>query len=288
MVDKIVKPTLAGKCSDTSKLTYPLLATPKLDGIRCLVINGRALSRTFKDIPNKYIFALVSKLPNGLDGELMCDNAEFSEITGNVMREEGEPTFYYAVFDYFSNKPYNERMEDLKNLKCPKFVRKILPVEIKNEEELLAYEADCLRNGYEGVMTRLPSGHFKQGRSTEKEQILLKIKRFADSEARILSIVEKMTNDNVAEKDNFGRTKRSSALDGMIPAGTMGSLGVVDVKSGIQFNVGSGFNDEFRAEVWANQEKYIGKIIKYKSQEIGKKLAPRFPVWLGMRDKRDM
>jgi len=284
----IRKPMLAGKCSDTSKLTYPLLATPKLDGVRALIINGRAMSRTFKEIPNKHISIILQGLPDGLDGELMCDNAEFSEITGNVMREDGIPDFYYAVFDYFSDEPYNKRMENLKKLKCPEFIRKILPVEIENEEELLAYEADCLRNGYEGVMTRLPSGPYKQGRSTEKEQFLLKIKRFADSEAKILEIVEKTNNENVKEKDAFGRSKRSSAMAGLVLAGTMGALKVKDIKTGIEFGIGSGFNDEFRAEVWANQKKYIGKIIKYKSQEIGAKDAPRFPVYLGMRDKRDM
>ena len=289
----ISKPMLAGRCTDTSKLTYPLLATPKLDGIRCLTIAGedgkvRAVSRTFKDIPNAHINSLVSALEVGLDGELMCDDSTFSEITGNVMREDGEPDFYYAVFDYFSEKSYQERMADLKAWNAPKFVRKILPVEMKNEQDLLEYEQNCLASGYEGIMTRIPNGRYKCGRSTEREQLLLKIKRFVDNEAEIIEIIEKMTNDNVAEKDNFGRTKRSTALDGMVPANTLGAFRVRDVVTGTEFQIGSGFDDAFRKKVWANQSDYIGQILTYKSQEIGSKDAPRFPVFLHLRDKRDV
>ena len=77
---------LAGRLTDINQIRYPVLCTPKLDGIRCLVVDGHAVSRTFKNIPNRYVFGLVSKLDNGLDGELMCDGATFSEITGNMMR----------------------------------------------------------------------------------------------------------------------------------------------------------------------------------------------------------
>jgi DNA ligase-1 len=159
---------------------------------------------------------------------------------------------------------------------------------IKNKDELLAYEATCLSEGYEGVMLRDPNGPYKFGRSTENEGYLLKLKRFQDSEAVILEIVEKTNNENVKEKDAFGRSKRSSAMAGLVLAGTMGAFKVKDVKTGIEFGIGSGFTDEFRAEVWANQKKYIGKIVKYKSQEIGAKDAPRFPVFLSMRHPDDM
>ena len=40
---------LAGKCTNKNNIKYPVLATPKLDGIGCLVIDGNAVSRTFKE-----------------------------------------------------------------------------------------------------------------------------------------------------------------------------------------------------------------------------------------------
>lgn len=36
----ITKPMLAGKCERPEDLRFPILATPKLDGIRCLKIVG--------------------------------------------------------------------------------------------------------------------------------------------------------------------------------------------------------------------------------------------------------
>jgi len=284
----ITKPMLAGKCSDTSNLPYPVLCTPKLDGVRALVVDGKLVTRTFKDFPNSYIRAIGSALPEGFDGEIIMEGKPFSEITHDVMREDGEPDFVYAVFDIYSDDGYAKRMERL--AKCGKYkhVKYILPVEINSEQELLEYEQNCLASGYEGVMIRSPDGPYKFGRSSEREGYLLKLKRFQDSEAEILELVEKMNNDNVAERDAFGRSKRSSGKDGLTPAGTLGAFKVRDIKTGVEFSIGSGFDDAFRAEVWANQKEYVGKIIKYSSQKIGAKDAPRFPVFLGVRDKNDL
>ncbi len=43
-----------------------------------------------------------------------------------------------------------------------------------------------------------------------------------------------------------------------------------------------------RKEVWENKEKYIGKILKYKSQKSGEKDKPRFPTFIGFRNEKDM
>jgi len=52
VIEQITKPMLSGKFDDFDKesleLTYPLLGTPKLDGIRALKINGKLVSRAFK------------------------------------------------------------------------------------------------------------------------------------------------------------------------------------------------------------------------------------------------
>jgi len=40
----ITKPMLASKCEQPEELRFPVLATPKLDGIRCLKIGGKALT----------------------------------------------------------------------------------------------------------------------------------------------------------------------------------------------------------------------------------------------------
>ena len=287
----IKKPILAGRIEDLNTIKYSCLCTPKIDGIRALIVNGEAVTRSFKIFPNNYIRNTLRKIAiEGMDGEIVVKGKSFNEISGDVMREDGKPDFVYKVFDICDNplEPYYSRMEHLS--KCPQLphIEYVLPVIINNETELLAYETKVLSEGYEGVMLRSPGSPYKYGRSTLKESYLLKLKRFVDNEAIILEVYEKMSNQNEAEKDAFGRTKRSTALSGQIPADTLGGFRVKDLKSGIEFGIGSGFDDRLREEVWSHRENYIGKIVKYKSQKIGEKDAPRFPVFLGFRDSKDM
>ena len=43
-MNAITKPMLATKCECPAALRFPVLATPKLDGIRCLKLGGKALT----------------------------------------------------------------------------------------------------------------------------------------------------------------------------------------------------------------------------------------------------
>lgn len=291
----IKKPMLAGKCSDTSTLKYPVLCTPKLDGIRCVVVSGKALSRSFKPIPNEYARTFVEKnCPNGFDGELMI-RGTFQDVTSGIMSRDGQPGFTYAVFDFVKESldtPYDERVKDLEKSVAgigSDKIQAVLPVLIRNEEELLVFEKKCLDEGYEGVIIRDPKGKYKCGRSTEKEGLLLKLKRFEDAEATIVGFGEKMHNENEAKKDELGYTKRSTSKGGLVPAGTLGELRVVcnDFKN--EFGIGTGFDDKLRDQIWKDRKNYIGKIIKFKYQTIGSTSdAPRLPVFLGFRSEDDM
>ncbi|NBX70281.1 MAG: hypothetical protein EBR01_15185, partial [Proteobacteria bacterium] len=70
----IQKPLLAAslKKLTADDLKFPVYATPKLDGIRALKVNGEMVSRTLKPIRNSEISkALKELLPNGSDGEIL-------------------------------------------------------------------------------------------------------------------------------------------------------------------------------------------------------------------------
>lgn len=283
---------LAGKApADLSQLKFPLLATPKLDGIRCLVINGKAVTRTFKPIPNKHIRTCIEALCwDGMDGEILVENRTFNELSGDVRREDGKPAFYYAVFDYVKHHirtTYVDRMSHLQELELPEFCRKILPVEVKDLAELQAFEEKCIEDGYEGAMVRTPGSPYKCGRSSTNEGYLLKIKRFEDDEALIIGVEEMMHNDNVATRDNFGRTERSTNKENMRPAGVMGKL-VCRLPTEVVFEIGTGFTAEERARYWQKRGNLIGKQVKFKHQPSGADEKPRFPVFLGFRDDWDV
>lgn len=102
---QIKKPMLAGNF-DEAKAKFPYLASPKIDGIRFLMVNGVAVSRTFKPIRNKYIQSILSQtLSDGIDGELTVGNS-FQSSTSGIMSIDGEPDFKVWLFDYVDvNQP---------------------------------------------------------------------------------------------------------------------------------------------------------------------------------------
>jgi len=301
-MNKILKPMLAGTLKDVNQLDYSkgYLATQKLDGIRALMIDGKLVSRTFKPIRNNHIRkVLEAVLPDGADGEIVCPG-EFQATSSGVMSADGEPEFTYYMFDYVKDdleKPYSERMCDISYWLVrtgedtnPGFdnIRVLFPTLIESHNELKIFETKCIDDGFEGVILRTPDSPYKCGRSTAKQEWLLKLKRFCDSEAVILGFGEKLHNDNEATKDNFGHTVRSSHKDNKTPMNTLGQLMVKDIKTEVEFSVGSGFNDELRQEIWDNKNKWLNKIIKYKYFPKGVKDKPRHPIYLGVRDKEDL
>jgi DNA ligase-1 len=93
---------------------------------------------------------------------------------------------------------------------------------------------------------------------------------------------------NDKQVNELGNSFRSSHKDNLMAMDTLGALVVRDIKTGIEFNIGSGYTQEVRDEIWANRDKYLGKLAKYKHFEIGVKDKPRFPVFIGMRSEIDL
>ena len=190
------------------------------------------------------------------------------------------------MFDYVDPEvPYHVRLAVLKQLPKHERIRLVPTKRINNADELLAFEAECLERGFEGVMVRRIDGGYKYGRSTVKEQHLLKIKRFSDAEAEIIGTEERQHNDN--EKVGDGLAKRGTSAAGLRPAGDLGAL-VCKTPEGVVFKIGTGFTTEQRVTLWKARRRLIGKLAKYKHFKIGAVEAPRFPVFLGFRDPIDL
>ena len=291
----IKSPMLAATCKDLTKVHFPVLASPKLDGVRCLIMNGVAMSRSFKPIPNVMVQKLALGMFEGLDGELIVGDPTSPNAyrrTMSVVMSEDEPIegLVYWVFDSWgiaASKPqFQRRLESAKTL-C-RGVAKLVPhTLIETPLALEQLEVKYLAMGYEGVMLRDPYGPYKEGRSTEKEGFLLKLKRFCDSEAQVLCANELQMNVNEQTLSPTGHKVRSSKKEGKVDAATMGSLTVRDLKTGVEFDLGTGFSAADRLWWWQN----VGAtklIVKYKYFPTGGKDKPRFPVFLGIRDGRDL
>ena len=204
------------------------------------------------------------------------------------MTGAGKPTVTLHAFDFTgSTSHFKFRYEVLVGLANKlKHVKVVPHVLINNLEELTAYEEECVAQGYEGIMIRDPQGKYKHGRSTTKEGGLLKIKRFEDDEAVVIGCEELMTNLNEQELDNLGHKVRSSKKEGMVPAGKLGAL-IVKHKTFGEFKIGSGFTEDARIKLWRERDELKGRLAKFKYQPSGVKDKPRFPVFLGFRNKID-
>lgn len=291
-MSKPFRPMLAAE-ADLDSLRFPLYASPKLDGVRAVVKDGVVLSRSLKPIPNEHVQKLFGRPElEGLDGELIVGSSTdpqcFQNTSGAVRRKDGEPDVWFYVFDYTAapDTPYGARFPHRPLFGQHRMVGHSFLL-VHDVAALLEYEALCLSLGYEGLILRDPSGPYKFGRSTAKEGYLLKLKRFKDSEARVLAVEELMHNGNEAKTNELGRTERSSHKENLIPAGTMGKLYVEDIHTGQRFHIGTGFTAEQRAWWW-EAVRPTNAIIKYKFFPVGVKDLPRHPVYLGLRDEFDM
>ncbi len=292
-----MKPLLAATVKSFNQIRFPVLASPKLDGVRALVIDGVVVSRTLKPIPNLHVQKMFGKPEyNGFDGELIVgdsmDNDTFTKTTSGVMTIEGEPDVWFHVFDdFYYLGVFQTRLDSVAKriVAAPKGSRLAIVHHsmLMSLDVLEIFEDASLKVGYEGVMLRDPMGHYKYGRSTEKEAILMKVKRFTDGEATVVGFTEAMHNSNEAQVNELGTKERSHRKDGMVGKDVLGSLKVVN-DAGVDFEIGTGFTNAQRIALWNIKNSLVGKIVKYKSQEVGVKDRPRFPVFLGFRDPIDM
>lgn len=289
----------AGKMTDLKKLRYPLLASYKLDGVRARIIGATVMSKSDKRIPNLHCQKLFgTSILNGVDAELVVGPPNLpttmATTMSGVMSRDGEPDVKLYVFDDFMVEGgFSNRKEKLRKRigKLASPLRKLIVILeqrlISDEFDLLAMEQEALDDGYEGLMLRSLNGPYKGGTSTESEGYLLKLKRFADAEARVIGFEEEQHNAN--EKAADGR--RTSHKAGKIGKGTLGALRVVGINGpykGVEFNIGTGFDAEMRKVIWKGQDRHINAIVKFKYFPTGSKDAPRFPTFLGFRDPKDM
>ena len=293
-MSKQIKPLLACEVP-LDDVKFPVYVSTKLDGIRCLIIDGVAYSRSLKPIRNKFIQSIIGKQEyNGLDGELIVGNVYdkdvFQKTTSGVMSEKGEPTFTFYVFDDFTNNEvdYSKRLERLleRNLYGKDGIVTLHQELYTSKEQVDKLLQRELELGGEGLILRSPIGKYKYGRSTPKEQLSVKLKFFQQNEFEVIGFTERKHNGNQAKINELGLQERSSHKDNLIPMNTLGSL---ILKYGDDsFQMGTGFTDEQRQEIWDNRDKYLGKLASVRYMSVGLKDKPRVPSFIGWRDNDDI
>ena len=295
-------------------IIFPVLASPKLDGIRAVVKTVdvfkydstlesvkygskiSVLSRKLKQLPNMFVqqrFGIEALLE--MDGELVVgepnDPMVYNKTQSYVMSVEKDADFKFFVFDYAcedsAGEPYFRRLDVISDFinKLPKSmnVHLLEQKHCENIDDLLEYENEQLSNGFEGIMFRNPIGHYKHNRATYRENLIYKLKRFSDNEAKIIDFKERLHNTNEVEIDETGYTSRSSKSDGLIPTGMVG--GFICDFNGMEIVAAPGVLTHSQLiSIWENRDRYIGKYVKFRSFGHGVKDKPRFPRVIGFRD----
>lgn len=315
-----MKPMLASDY-DESKIRFPVIAQPKIDGVRALNMTGTLTGRSLKKHANRHVTGYFSHSSlAGFDGEMAAEqecHPDLCRLTTSALSTiDGAPWLMWHVFDYVTPEtahlPYEQRLvamaarvaqlqadphlHDLSH-----HLRLIPSVMCATLEQLLEVDAQWLDMGYEGTIIRDPQGMHKQGRSTVKEGGLLRIKRFIDFEVEVTEIIEGVTNTNEAQINELGLQFRSSHQENMVPNGMVGAMmgsivkDVVDAKGAVLFaegsivKVGAGsMTHDDRVRYFKEPSLLVGQVVKAKMFPKGVKDKPRFPTFQSIRSKTDL
>ena len=309
-----MKPMLAEDWIE-EKVQFPVAMQPKIDGVRGINLFGSLTGRSLKQHANIHTTKFFSQTATlRLDGELACGDQTDPELcrktTSALNTVKGEPLVDWHIFDVVvPGLTFIERHAMLEKyiaeLKCldnyPLAQRlHVVPYRIvRSMEELISVDDEYLDAGYEGSILRKIDGFYKYGRSTVREGLLLRIKRFIEEDAVVLEIDEGQTNLNEAKVNELGRTERSTHAENMVPNGMVGNLVCELTKDvvhrgeklfvkGQRIRVSAGrMPHDDRKRYFEQQHLLIGKTIKFKTFPIGVKDKPRFPTFQSLRSDAD-
>src|ERR1017187_9328660 len=116
-----MKPMLA-ETWIASKVKFPVIAQPKIDGVRALNMLGELTGRSLKPFKNRYLTTQHSHSALiGFDGELAAESEThpaFCRLTSSATGSyEGEPYILWWLFDYITvdnkNAGYEHRLAQL-------------------------------------------------------------------------------------------------------------------------------------------------------------------------------
>ncbi len=313
---KKFKPFLAPNESvDLNNTNYPILASYKLDGYRCIFYKGEILTRSLKQVQNKQLrekFEPIRKYTEDnnciLDGEVYSHKLTFQELNKFFMSEDLESkrsikrygkvlTLPVHVKFYAFDCIIDDNLEEeffKRCLKLHKIIDKfkdiseyVTQTDLYKKENIELIFDKALENGYEGLILKDPNGRYKCGRGTIKEGLIYKVKPFVTFDAEILHVVQATEVDPNAEKkiNELGRSVTSKKKGDRV---LINKASAFEVEyEGKRLKVVIAMTDEEKEAIWAKKSTYIGRTIEYKGMMIGSKDVPRHPVMIRFREDKE-
>jgi DNA ligase-1 len=264
-----------------AKWNPPYIVQPKYDGIRCRALKLHTVRLDIESNSNHLLLSseenpifsvphlnsILDKLniQAELDGELYCHGMTFEQISSITSRtvnlHEDYIRIQYHVFDIINEECQIRRTKIIENLRglSPWIVVSPFYLCESLDEVLKAYDS-IIAKGYEGIIVRNIDAPYERKRST----LVMKFKPKKEDEYVITGFKE--------EIDASGT-----------PKDTLGALTCIS-GDGSTFNVGTGFSDERRKQIWEGRDLIIGQVAVVKYQHISSaNKVPRFPVFVEIK-----
>ena len=264
-----------------SKVKYPCIGQPKYNGVRATISINHFNTDMFNQYPvlilskegveykldhlNKQLFLALKCLEHVginnpvLDGEIYLPNTPVTTI-GGAARNINNPVnkqLQYVIFDLsIENVSQNDRLAyllELNRIKLIDYHHNELTTasvylstndKLHSDEEALELLDICLKEGYEGAVTRQYEPEYAFG---QRPMFMRKLKKFDDAEFEVVDIIPYGdANQNVGTGCKFIlRNDLNDSTFECIPKGTTAE----------------------RLAYFANKEKYIGNMVTAKFYE---------------------
>lgn len=239
---------------EEKRLTFPIIGTYKVDGLRCLYENGRLYSRygrRFVGLEKLEKFLQDNNAPK-LDGELTVPGKAFDDLSGNIRSFKQSDDVTYNIFDVGLNVPQHTRCANVQllalHLNSP-MVKAVPSRTLTTMAEIDDMFNEARDEGYEGLVLKDENALPCNGRT----YAWMKVKAKDTVDVQVTGIKE-------------GKGKYE---------GHVGAL-VCDF-NGVDIQVGGGLTDSQR-EVWfENPNLIMGKTVEVEYMEISKYGALRHP-----------
>jgi len=233
---------MLAKLFESRRLRYPCFGSPKIDGVRAKLKNGKFYSRNGHEyVGLGHLAEELSEINGELDGELIVPNNTFQVSSGLIRSDDPTPNAQFHIFELPTyNGPFIERltiMDDL-HLIGP-HILKVPHICLTSETEVHSFYTDCRKIGYEGAVIKPYDYKYRGTRSYD----WMKMKPKENKDVFVTDVYE-------------GKGKYVGQLGGVI----------VDFNNGN--SVGGGFSDKEREVYWLNPELIIGKCIEVSYMEL--------------------
>jgi DNA ligase-1 len=287
----------------------PMMASYKLDGMRCIFKNGEMLSRQFKPIANKQLndrFAPLKKLSlergEIYDGELYSHELNFQELmhycrTDDLLDEPLPESINFYCFDVLvgtdilsaqnaSAESRYETIEEMGTMNIPHFCALRQKI-ISTPEQAKELFEEAIADGFEGLILKDPNSLYKFGRISIPSGNGYKFKPYQTFDARIMGVEQATEVDPTVERKvgELGYHKTSRKKGDRIPIEKASAFRVRYKDKEVKVSLA--MTDEEKEKIWREKDSYTGKYIEYKAMLVGAKDLPRHPVFIRFREDKD-